>query len=151
MNIAQGLKEKNRITGRIAELEKKISRNNKFHSNRPPVDNVAELFERLTLEKASLVRLKHQLAVANAGISNELADLAETKGMIKFLETLPTGVSGYPVQTHDYTTNRVIDSDYTIEYSLDQKNVDNLIQSYRSLAEKLQDQIDNYNATTFVK
>ncbi len=151
MNIAQGLKEKNRIAGRIAELEKKISRNNKFHSNRPPVDNVAELFERLTLEKSSLIRLKHQLAVANAGISNELADLAETKGMIKFLETLPTGVSGYPVQTHDYTTNRVIDSDYTIEYSLDQKNVDNLIQSYRSLAEKLQDQIDNYNATTFVK
>lgn len=151
MNISQALKEKNRIAGRIAELEKKIVKNNKFHSHRPPVDDVNELFKRLTLEKASLVRLKEQLAVANAGISNELADLAETKGMIKFLESLPTGVSGYPVQTHDYATNRLIDSEYTIEYTLDQKNVDNLIESYRGLAEKLQDKIDNYNATTELK
>jgi hypothetical protein len=151
MNIAQGLKEKNRIAGRIAELEKKIVKNNKFHSNRPPVDDVNELFKRLTLEKASLVRLKEQLAVANAGISNELADLAETKGMIKFLESLPTGVSGYPVQTHDYATNRLIDSEYTIEYTLDQKRIDNLIGSYRDLAESLQDKIDNYNATTELK
>jgi hypothetical protein len=30
MNIAQGLKEKNRIAGRIAELEKKLVKNNKF-------------------------------------------------------------------------------------------------------------------------
>jgi hypothetical protein len=151
MNIAQGLKEKNRIVGRIAELEKKIIKNNKYQSNRPPVDDVAILFERLQLEKASLVRLKQQLAVANAGISAELADLAETKGMIKFLETIPTGVCGYPVQTHDYATNRLVDSEYTIEYTFDQKILDNSIECYRALAEKLQDTIDNYNATTTLK
>ena len=151
MNIAQGLKEKNRIAGRIAELEKKIVKNNKFQSNRPPVDNVQELFERLQSEKASLVRIKQQLAVANAGIAAELADLAETKGMIKFLETIPTGVSGYHVQTHDYATNRLVDSEYTIEYTFDQKTIDNSIECYRSFAEALQDQIDNYNATTTLK
>jgi len=151
MNIAQGLKEKNRIAGRIAELEKKIVKNNRYQSNRPPVDDVDELFGRLTLEKASLVRLKNQLAVANAGISGELADLAETKGMIKFLEGLQTGVSGYPIQTHDYNTNRLVDSEFTVEYALDQKEVDQHISSYRNLAEKLQDAIDNYNATTTLK
>jgi hypothetical protein len=151
MNIAQGLKEKNRIAGRIAELEKKIVKNNKFQSNRPPVDNTQELFERLQLEKASLVRLKQQLAVANAGIASELADLSETKGMIKFLETIPSGVSGYPVQVHDYATNRLVDSEYTIEYTFDQKTLDNSIECYRALAERLQDTIDNYNATTTLK
>ena len=151
MNIAQGLKEKNRIVGRIAELEKKIVKSNKYQSHRPPVDDVNELFKRLTSEKTSLVLLKERLAVANAGISNELADLAETKSMIKFLESLPTGVSGYPVQTHDYETNRLIDSEYTIEYTLDQKRIDNLIDSYRGLAEMLQDKIDNYNATVELK
>jgi len=151
MNIAQGLKEKNRIAGRIAELERKIVKSNKYQSNRPPVDDVNELFGRLTLEKASLVRLKNQLAVANAGIAETLADLAETKGMIKFLESLPTGVSGYPVQTHDYNTNRLVDSEYTIEYKIDQKSLDVSIELYRGLAEKLQDKIDNYNATTTLK
>ena len=151
MNIAQGLKEKNRIAGRIAELEKKIVKSNKHQSNRPPVDDVGILFNRLLEEKANLVRIKQQLAVANASISAELADLAETKGVIKFLESLQAGVSGYPVQVHDYALNRIVDSEYTIEYVLDQKNVDNLILTYRSLAEKLQDTIDNYNALTTIK
>jgi hypothetical protein len=150
MNIAQGLKEKNRIAGRIAELEKKIVKSNRYQSNRPPVEKANILFASLHAEKQNLVAIKARLAIANGGIAKELAELAETKGLIKFLEGLQTGVSGYTVQVHDYNTNKLVDSNYTIEYDLDEAYVNELLEETKKLANQLQDTIDNYNATTSI-
>ena len=150
MNIAQALKEKNRIAGRIAELEKKIVKNNKYQSDRPPVENPNTLFPTLLAQKTALVDIKAKLAVANRGIAKELAELAETKGLIKFLEALPTGVSGYTVQVHNYKTHELEDSKYLIMYGLDEPSVNQTIEEARLRANDLQDKIDNYNATTSV-
>jgi hypothetical protein len=148
MTIAQGLKEKNRIAGRIADLEKRIKAANSWSNNRPPVDDSVELFIKLTEEKAQLVRIKHRLAVANAGIAEALADLGETKGLIKFLELLPTGMGGYPVQVYDANTRQMVDTAHTTEYAINTKRVNELLETYRNRVDELQDSIDAYNAIT---
>ena len=150
MNIAQGLKEKNRIAGRIVNLQNLINKYNRFLSNETPVENVNELWERLLTEKASLSKLKSQIQRANAGIAEELVNLAEAKAMLAYLSSLEasSGVGGKTEQVYDRKTGGYTQSEYTIEYALDVKDIRSKIEEYQKIVEDLQDRVDNYNATT---
>jgi len=150
MNIAQGLKEKNRIAGRIAKLQTDIFKYNCYKSDKPATLDAEELYQKLLTEKATLVNLKGKIAKANAGIADKLAELAEAKDMVVFASRLEnnSGVSGYHEQVRDYNTNTMGESSYTIEYSIDSHRVHGMAEFYTERVETLQDEIDNYNATT---
>ena len=152
MNIAQGLKEKNRIAGRIVNLQNLINKYNRFLSNETPVENVNELWERLLTEKASLSKLKSQIQRANAGIAEELVNLAEAKAMLTYLSSLESlsGIGGKTEQIYDRKTGNYSQSEYTIEYTFTVKDIRSKIEEYQRIVEDLQDRVDNYNATTSI-
>ena len=150
MNIAQGLKEKNRIAGRIVNLQNMIKKYNRFLSTETQSENFQELWDKLLTEKASLARLKSQIQRANVGIAEELVNLAEAKAMISYLTELEStsGIGGKCDKIYDRKLGDYIASEYTIEYNLDSKGIRNLIEAYQKTVEDLQDKVDNYNATT---
>lgn len=150
MNIAQGLKEKNRIAGRIVNLQNHISKYNRFHSNETPVENVSELWEKLLTEKANLSKLKTQIQRANHGIAEALVNLAEAKAMLTYLASLESlsGVGGKHEQIYDRRSGNTTTSEYTIEYGIDLKTIRAQMEQYQKIVEDLQDKVDNYNATT---
>jgi hypothetical protein len=153
MNIAQALKEKNRITGRIVNLQNLIVKYNRTKSNETPVENVAELWDKLLFEKASLSKIKAQIQQANCGIAEDLVNLSEAKAMLTFLTNnleAACGVSGATENVYDRKTGEYIKSDYTIDFVLDIKQVRSQIDKYQSLIENLQDRVDAYNATTSI-
>jgi hypothetical protein len=152
MNIAQALKEKNRIAGRIVNLQKLIEKYNRYHSNETPVENVSDLWEKLLDEKASLINLKAKIQRANGCIADELVGLAEAKAMLTYLTQLEniSGVNGKTEQVYDRKTGAYITSDYTLEHCFDIKSVRSKIEFYQKSVEDLQDVVDNYNATTTV-
>lgn len=152
MNIAQGLKEKNRIAGRIVNLQNLINKYNRRLSNETPVENVNDLWEKLLTEKANLAKLKASIQRANAGIAEELVNLAEAKGMLAYLTSLEgtSGVGGKTEQIYDRKTGGYTQSEYTIEYAFDVKDIRSKIETYQKIVEDLQDRVDNYNATTSI-
>lgn len=152
MNIAQALKEKNRISGRIVKIQNLILKYNRRLSNEASVENVTELWQNLLTEKANLVKIKTLIQRANKIISEDLVNLAEAKAMISYLSSLETvsGVGGKTEQIYDRKTGERSQSEYTIEYAFDVKEIRSKISEYQAIVEDLQDRIDNFNATTLV-
>ena len=152
MNIAQALKEKNRIAGRIVNLQKLIEKYNRYHSTETPVEHAHDLWEKLLAEKSDLANLKARIQRANGAIANELVALAEAKAMLAYLTPLEaaSGMGGKTEQIYDRKTGAYVPSDYTIEYAFDIKSIRSKIESYQKTVEDLQDMVDNYNATTTV-
>jgi hypothetical protein len=150
MNIAQALKEKNRSAGRISRLQSDILKNNRYKSDTPAPLDANDLYEQLLAEKARLVNLKGKIAAANTGIVEKLAELAEAKDMISFVQGLEssTGIGGQHECTRDYNSGAITFSEYTIEYAFDSIRVRDMLEFYQERIESLQDEIDNYNATT---
>jgi len=152
MNIAQALKEKNRIAGRLANLQTQFAKYNRYRSDQKPIENPTALFEKLLIERARLNQIKYQIQKANAGIAAELVYIAEAKAMLAYLtrlsESSNVALRGSTEQVYNRSTGDYVDSTYTIEYGLDAADLREQIEHYQKQIEDLQDKIDNYNAVT---
>lgn len=152
MNIAQALKEKNRITGRLVNLQNQFSKYNRYRSDQKPVEDPKVLWEKLLIERARLNQIKYQIQKANAGIAAELVYIAEAKAMLAYLTRLSdsssTTLRGITEVVYNRSTGDYVDSNYTIEYGLDAVDLRDQIEHYQKQIEDLQDKIDNYNAVT---
>lgn len=147
MNIAQALKEKNRIAGEIAKIERKIQSSNRYVGEAKKFDTV-ELGKKLVSERAKLVALKTRIAVANVGIARELVELAEAKAQLKFLNSLEhyvglseeKGTSGYG----EFEKEIVTYSQISVQ------DLEKFTDEAQKLVNDLQDKVDAFNATTSV-
>lgn len=143
INLAQALKIKNRLAGRIAELEEVARIYNVSLGNQPTLD-LAEVWEELVRTRNKLIQLKTALAQGSVGIAYELATLAETKARLAFYRTIPIQehfasrlVDGKP--TEYYPTN-YLTTPLRLEY---QKEAQKII-------DQTQDRVDAYNAITLI-
>ena len=153
MNIAQALKEKNRIAGRLAALQGQLVKYNRYRSDQIPVEDPLVTWEKILVEKARLNQIKYQIQKANAGIAAELVYIAEAKVMLTFLTDRlqnagNVGLRGRSELVYNRATGDYSDSTYTIEYGLDAADLREQIEHYQKQIEDLQDKIDNYNAVT---
>jgi spore maturation protein CgeB len=143
VSIAKGLKIKNRLIGEINRLKDIFAReNSRSEENPSTVDALAVLTE-LVETRHKLVGLKAQLAAASSPIAGMLAELAELKESIVWLNSIPTKegverISGYG--------NVITERRWTA--ALNRERVDKKVTEYQERINELQDEIDNYNART---
>ena len=151
MNISKALKEKNRAVGRINEFQSKIRSNNKFVEGKTPDFNSQDLLLKLQEEWAYLIELKTKIALANVGIADKLIKLAEAKSELTFWGDFATRYAGPATDIGE--KNVRLGTEWTVQpevthSTIPTKEIEEQKVRVQKLIEDIQDEIDNYNATT---
>jgi hypothetical protein len=144
MNLAQALKQKNRLAGEIARQQVILQRENARRS-----DSVSKVDRKAVLDKilalsVELGTLKAKIATANIGIYAALERMAEAKSLISFYQGL-TKREGEEVQFIGRDDEKLT---YTWDSFVTQTDCDNRVAELQQQINALQDQVDTYNATT---
>lgn len=149
MNIAQGLKEKNRIAGRIVQLQKQVETNNQYVKGKETDFDSRELLIKLQEEWAHLIDIKTKIAKANVGIADKLVQLTEAKAELQFWNGFFNAGPAELVEVRDVRIGGEYTPVTTVTIStITSKEVVENRQRVQSLIESLQDEIDNFNAVT---
>ena len=149
MNISKALKEKNRIAGRIAKLQAQVAKYNRYKKDSVREFSSRELLKSLQEEWAYLIDIKSKIAKANAGISDKLVQLTEAKAELSFWNGISnTGPSEEIVSESKYLNGTYVNVDVTMICDVSSKDVQTNINRVQKLIEDLQDEIDDYNAST---
>lgn len=153
ISLAQALKQKNRLAGEVARLRKIVERENSRRESIPARADVRKAFEESVERSRELAALKGSIAAANAGvlegdlgICEKLNLQAELRGLIVFHKQL-NAKEGEEVErvgflSRDEATRAV----YVAEIKRDE--IDRNVVAYQREIERLQDEIDEFNATT---
>jgi hypothetical protein len=150
MNISKALKEKNRLAGKIKDLQNKITSSNIYTSIGAPHYDAAKLFDQYLDKITELETLKCGIAKANAGIQDKLVRMSELKSFAAFL-------TGFSSKT-DLSDRTITKQTYSgepaqsyIQYSaISRAECDKMLEDAQTEINKLQDEIDTYNALTKV-
>lgn len=148
MNISKGLKEKNRIAGRISKLQNEVKKYNQFREDKPQDFNSEELLKKLQEEWAFLIDLKTRIAKANHGIADKLVRLTEAKAELTFWNSFGAGSANEPAMESRYIKGDVVTVFIAGGYSISNIEIQEHIEHVQLSIENLQDEIDDYNATT---
>jgi len=148
MNISQALKEKNRIAGRIVKLQSQVKKYNYFTENQTQDFSSIELLRSLQEEWAFLIDIKTKIAKANVGIADKLVKLTEAKAELTFWNGFTAGQLTEVTNERKYVNGVVVDVPVNTGYHIPNKQVQENVDFVQKLIESLQDEIDNYNATT---
>lgn len=148
MNLAQALKEKNRLVGQINKLKAILQRENSREAKADSKVDREAIWNNLQTAIGTLVALKTSIFKANAGIYDKIVKLGELKALIPFVNGLPT-TSGV-VETPQYAQRdgAVYSREYTAFFT--QEKVDAKVAELEAEIAKLQDEVDIYNATATI-
>lgn len=144
MKLAKALKTKNRIAGQIALTQRLIEENNVTEGENKPAHDVRALYSELRLRQVELAELKGKISNANSPISERIFKMAEMKAAIAFLRTLSTKDGKFLVEGrygHESTER-------TYSATLKSTWVEEEVKKLSEMIDKLQDEIDEFNATT---
>lgn len=158
MNLAKALKTKNRLAGEVARLKAQINAFNvvrikivnygasdeKRFSRARPID-VGKAMVDLEGKVRELINLKTAIAKANVGIYQKIEEMNEAKGMITFYEAMPED------RADDIDTEEDVVTATSWENIVTSSMKARIIETNRKLVEMLQDEIDEYNATTYIE
>jgi len=150
MTIARALKEKNRIAGKIKKLQADIQKYNRTRDDRPSDYNSNELYNELQEQIQALIELKTKLSRANISILQKLIQLSETKSAISFWSNFRTGQEFDPIQESKYVNGEYVTVEISGGHTISNKIVQERIAVMQLIADSLQDDIDEYNATTTI-
>ena len=81
MNIAQSLKEKNRILSGIKKIKDKITKNNQCEVGAERAYDVNDLVIKLTEEQTKLVAIKAGIHNASEPVRTKIFEMSEMKDM----------------------------------------------------------------------
>lgn len=138
MTIARALRYKNTLVQKINDLGRKIESHNNFSNETPMVYDAQKLFIERNNVIEILIKLKTRISEFNQQIQEKIFRMSENKTTIAVLENLSPNFGS------------IIHQDRTIIYksSIDVTFRDSRINSLRQENDRLQDEIDNYNART---
>lgn len=140
MKLTNALKEKNKLTKKIAELQKIINQHNSVLKGNKRQFEIIELMNDLDSTTESLVKLKNAISLANQPINLHLVKMSELRSQIAFLRKLNVK-DGH--QSERYGQNIL-----EYEAQVNQNDVMKIIQSKESEIEKMQDLVDYHNVVT---
>jgi len=146
-NLAKALRIKNRVIGELAVLQKIFMRENSRRNDNLSKIDVKAIDEQIAEKWDELIAIKSAITVANVELYPKLAQLAETKAKLAFLSLLQTKEGeekasvGYGGETITYNWTAY----------LNREAVDQRAKKLQELADSLQDDIDQYNATHYVE
>ena len=146
MNISKALKEKNRLIGQLNKIKEVLARENSRRDDSVSKIDRSQLSLEFKATQTKLVELKTAINKASVPIFASIIAMAELKSTIEFYKTLPTRegkeiqILGRQGETKEYTWNSYIN----------QQTVDEMIKESELTINKLQDIIDDFNASTQV-
>lgn len=147
MNLAQALKQKNRLAGELVRLQQILQRENARRS-----DNVSQVDREAVWKKVlefseELGTLKGRITQANVNIYPALERMAELKSRISFINSLPKR-EGEEVERYGRSDEKIT---YQWNSFINQQKCDEMVAELQDEINKLQDKVDAFNATTQIE
>jgi prefoldin subunit 5 len=143
VTLSRALKVKSRLVSRLRELQEFINKYNSLVSGAERPSSVMTAYEESKAITQTLCDIKAAIQIANVPIQTKIFTLAEAKSLKTFLQRLNTthgtAALGYSGETTEY------DSEIKGAYVNDE------IKRLTKEIESLQDQIDEFNATTLLE
>ena len=142
IKISNALKRKKKLAAEIADLGNKIQQKNSYDSiNDVSANyNTNDMMTKYLSKKGELVVLKTAINTANIAIQETIYNLSEAKATLSFLKRIPTteGVQNGYGEARTYVSQ------------ITEIAKDNMINDTVDLADRLQEEIDTFNYTTFI-
>ena len=145
VTIARALKEKNRVAGRLAKARELVGEENSRDKSVPRGVDVTEMYAQAKELRDRLIAIKSAIAEANKPIVSKIIELDEVKSEIAFLNGL--NVKEGKFVTTNYGSR--IESD--IDAVIRKQQVMEEVSALQVRADRLQDELDEFNATTKVE
>lgn len=147
MKLSKALKEKNRLAGEINRLKQLIQRENSRNVKSSSTVDVGKLWTEMVEATEKLITLKTAIFKANAGIYDKIVRMAELKGRVGWVQTLNTNNETKEEIIYGTSTIRVTE----FKAYKTQEDVDNMVKELQDEISKLQDDLDDYNATVTIE
>ena len=145
VTIARALKEKNRIAGRLAKARDLVGKENSKDKSVPRGIDVAKTYTLAKTLRDRLISIKSTIAEANSPIVSKIIELDEVKSEISFLNGLDVKEGKFA--TTDFGTRIETEMEAVIR----QPEVLDAVEVLQTRADRLQDELDEFNATTKVE
>lgn len=145
ITVARALKEKNRVAGRLAKARTLVGKENSKDKDVMRGIDVAETYALAKTLRDKLVSIKTAIALANNPVISKIIELDELKSEISYLNEL------------DAKEGKVVSTDYGVRIERDmeavihQSDVLKEVEALQSRADRLQDELDEFNATTRIE
>lgn len=144
MRLSQALKQKNRLAGELVRLQQILQRENSRRSDNLSKIDCSQIFNQIIQISDELGELKGKIATANIGIYTKLERMAELKSRIGLLKMLNVR-EGEDVNFVGRDQEKLV---YTWTAFINQEKADKLIAELQTAIDTLQDEVDQFNATT---
>ena len=141
IKLAKAIKIKKRMALDLADIKQKIQRQNTYVDGNAPLKSTTELLEDYEKSLAKYIEFKTKIQRANAPIFAKIFELAETKGYLQGINRFQTEVDNSYMQPGQKEKRS----------SLATHDKEDLIKALKDKIEKLQDELDAFNATTEIE
>lgn len=150
MNIAQALKQKNRLVGEMNKLftyvvKHNVSTTKAGSEDKSQVKDIKEAFTKLMDTFEKLVAIKTATQTASAPIARKLVEIAETKNILSKISSIPVREL---VEIQQGYGKEPFEIKYTSQITEEEQI--NTVSGLQERINTLQDEIDAFNATTQV-
>jgi chromosome segregation ATPase len=146
MNLAQALKQKNRLAGELVRQQQILTRENARRSDMVSTVDREAVWNRIQQLSEELGELKGKITTANIGIYSLLERMAELKSRISYVQSLPKR-EGEEITFVGRDQEKLV---YKWDTTINQVRCDELVAKIQTQINELQDKVDAYNAVTTV-
>ena len=142
VTLARALKEKNRVAGKIHSLMDLVVKGNVHDEDELPELDLKRMVDEIKSLEDHLVGIKAKIAMANHPVNGKLTEMAELKAMMAFLGKVNTKEES----RFSFGDSKKIKKVAVISAAelIEEKD------EYQKRINKLQDDLDEHNAVTFV-
>ena len=154
MKLAKALKVKNRLVGELNQLKMELQRENSRRNDNPSKVDCKTLYIEIETKRDDLISLKAAICSANAGSSNKEAGIYQKIDKMSELKSFINFLAGLPKREGEELTligaNR---EKLTYQWTafINQERADAITKELQLEINRLQDEVDEYNAVTDVK
>lgn len=145
MKLAKALKQKNKLGAKLRVLQSRIQQNNSWQEGANHPYDAAEVYSEYHKVQNELVKLKVAINKANLPITEKIIRMAELKSEVGIFSYITTTKGTY--ESGRGEDKRVIIQNATY----DETTKDAMVEGIQEEIEKLQEEIDQFNAVTDVK
>lgn len=154
INLPKALKVKNRIAGELARVRELIRRDNSkdvTDASEEVLNKFIQMQNQLLAQEATLIDqlilIKTLVAKANVGIYEKISRMNELKSQIAFIRTLPTRMGTFD-ESAVYGGLPLRKIYHAV---VNQNLIDGANKDFQRMIDQLQDEIDDFNASTFIE
>ena len=146
VSVARAMKEKNRVALRLRIAEYRMKQNNSQCTRIPRTFDVQQAYNDTQVLRERLIETKAAIAKASNPITEKLIQLNEIKAEISFLKDVSTKEGDFPRETYR-STDATFDT-FTAIFT--ETQISEKVDQLQCQAEVLQDELDEFNAKTYV-